>query len=91
LLYPAEEGGYVAMVPTFDLATESDTVEHALEMAQEAIGLHLWSMERDGDPIPPDVEPIVTRVEAEPIEGQPPTKDKLAAIDAAPRWDGRTR
>jgi predicted RNase H-like HicB family nuclease len=29
-----------------------DNFEHAAEMAKEALGLHLWSMEKDGDKIP---------------------------------------
>lgn len=29
-----------------------DNLQHAHEMAKEALGLHLWGMERDGDDIP---------------------------------------
>ncbi|MTI94354.1 MAG: type II toxin-antitoxin system HicB family antitoxin [Firmicutes bacterium] len=32
--------------------TEEDTVEEALRMAQDALKLHLYGMEKDGDPIP---------------------------------------
>ena len=41
LLYPAEAGGFVAMVPMFGLVTEGDTVEHALVMAREAVELRI--------------------------------------------------
>lgn len=30
----------------------ADTTEEALKNAKEALGLHLWGMETDGDPIP---------------------------------------
>ena len=32
--------------------TCADTDEEAVRMAEEALGLHLWGMERDGDDIP---------------------------------------
>lgn len=30
----------------------ADTIEQAVENAKEAMGLHIWSMEKDGDEIP---------------------------------------
>jgi predicted RNase H-like HicB family nuclease len=64
LLYPAESGGYVAIVPLFDLATEGDTVEHALEMAREAAELHVRGLIEDGEPIvAEDGPPIVASVD----------------------------
>jgi predicted RNase H-like HicB family nuclease len=67
LLYPAEAGGFVAHIPVFDVATEGDTVEHALEMAREAAELHINGMIEDGEPVleeatPPIVASIVVRV-----------------------------
>lgn len=86
-----DAGGFAVSVPALPgCYSEGESVEQALENIREAIGLHLWGMQRDGDPLPPDVTPIVASVEAGPIEGRPPTADQLAAIDSAPRWDGRT-
>lgn len=63
--------------------TCGDTEEEALRMAQEALALHIWGMEADGDPIP---EPskltnlttgrnqVATLVEA----WMPPFRDKMA-------------
>ena len=86
-----EAGGYSVSVPALPgCFSQGETVDEALANIREAIGLHLWSIQQDGEHIPADVKPIVTSVEAGPIEGRPPTKDELAAIDAAPRWDGRT-
>ena len=30
----------------------ADTIDEAVDNAREALGLHLWGMEQDGDPIP---------------------------------------
>src|SRR5438552_1261567 len=84
-------GGYSVSVPALPgCFSQGETLDEALTNIREAIGLHLWSMLQDAEPIPPDVTPIVTSVEAEPLEGRPPTKEELAAVDAAPPWDGRT-
>jgi len=34
-----------------------DNFQHAQAMAKEALGLHLWSMEKDGDIIPTPTQP----------------------------------
>lgn len=63
LLYPAEAGGFVAMVPMFGLATEGDTVEHALAMAREAVELRIEALIRDGEPVLDEAqEPIVAAI-----------------------------
>jgi len=63
LLYPAESGGF-AIVPLFDLATEGDTVEHALAMAHEAAELHVRGLIEDGEPvIEEDGPPIVASID----------------------------
>jgi len=63
LLYPAEAGGFVAMVPMFGLATEGDSVEHALAMAREAVELRIEALVRDGEPVlDEEQEPIVAAI-----------------------------
>lgn len=57
-VYPAVltyEDGYEIAVTFPDLpgcATSGETDTEALMMAREALGLHLWSMENDGDELP---------------------------------------
>ena len=49
------EEGYEIAVTFPDLpgcTTSGETEEKALAMAREALGLHLWGMETDGDEIP---------------------------------------
>lgn len=57
-VYPAvltyEEGYEIAITfPDFPgCATSGETDKEALAMGKEALGLHLWGMETDGDEIP---------------------------------------
>jgi predicted RNase H-like HicB family nuclease len=57
-IYPAlfrteSVGGYSVVFPDLDgCITEGDDLKHALEMAQEAMGLYLVSLEEDKTPIP---------------------------------------
>ena len=56
-LYPAifhddESGISVAFPDLPGCYTCGDTVEQAMKSAKEALGLHLYGMERDNDPIP---------------------------------------
>ena len=63
LLYPAEAGGFVAMVPMFGLVTEGDTVEHALVMAREAVELRIEGLMQDGEPVlEEEHDPIVASI-----------------------------
>jgi len=78
-----QAGGYSVSVPALPgCYSQGESVEEALDHIREAIGLHLWSLAQDGDPIPDDVTPVIRAVEAEPIVGHPPTGDLLA--DTAP-------
>ena len=64
LLYPAEAGGFVTMVPIFGLATEGDTFEHALAMAREAVELRIEALVEDGEPILEEEQtPVVASVD----------------------------
>ena len=51
VLTPAEPG-YVVYVPDFDINTEGDTLEKALFMTKDAIGLMGIVYEDEGKPIP---------------------------------------
>ena len=47
-------GGYSVSVPALPgRYSQGDTLDSALENIREAIGLHLWGMQQDGDAIPP--------------------------------------
>lgn len=77
-----EDGGYSVSVPALPgCYSQGDSIEDALAQIREAIGLHLWSLQQEGEPIPDDVTPVIRAVDAEPLEGHPPTGDLLAATD----------
>jgi predicted RNase H-like HicB family nuclease len=53
VLIPAEEGGYVVLVPALPgCVTEGDTLTDALLMAEDAIGGYLAVLTEDGDALP---------------------------------------
>lgn len=57
LFEPAEEGGYVVIVPAFGGAiTQGETLEEARERAKEALMALVESYLKDGEPVPEDVE-----------------------------------
>jgi predicted RNase H-like HicB family nuclease len=65
LLYP-DEGSYSALVPVLGVATQGDTVEEALAMAQDLIQVALRGLMEDGEPIlEEESPPIVASVEVE--------------------------
>lgn len=50
---PNEHAGYTVTFPDLPgCVTEGDNLDEAMLMAAEAMALHLYGMERDGDPIP---------------------------------------
>lgn len=63
-----EEGGYTVTVPALPgVVTEADTIEEAIAMAKEAIGLYLETLEASGRPIPEEKDhpqAIIVRVAA---------------------------
>lgn len=81
---PTKPGGYTVTFPDLPgCVTEGSTVEEALAMARDALELHLYGMEEDGEvipmPTPPDkivVKPpsFMTLVEA----WMPPVRDEMA-------------
>lgn len=60
---PAGSGAFSVYFPDLPgCASYGDTLSEAQKNAQDALGLHLYGMERDGDPIPasssaPEVDP----------------------------------
>jgi antitoxin HicB len=64
LLDPDGEGGYTVTVPALPgVVTQGDTFDEAIEMAKDAIMLHLEDLEADGEPIPNEqVPPQLARV-----------------------------
>ncbi len=60
---PGEKKGYCVTFPDLPgCITEGDTLEEALHMAKEALELHLYGMEEDGDNIPAPTSPEQVRV-----------------------------
>jgi predicted RNase H-like HicB family nuclease len=54
-----EDDAWVATVPALEgAATQGDSVEHALEMARDLIELVIRGYERNGEPVPVEVEPV---------------------------------
>ncbi|MBI3969794.1 MAG: type II toxin-antitoxin system HicB family antitoxin [Chloroflexi bacterium] len=58
ILHPdEEEGGYTVTVPALPgCVTQAETLEEAIAMARDAIGLYLESLLADGQPIPEERE-----------------------------------
>lgn len=55
---PSATGGFGIYFPDLlGCISMGDDFEHAGRMAEEALGLHLWGMEKDGDEIPVPTQP----------------------------------
>ncbi|CAB3395079.1 type II toxin-antitoxin system HicB family antitoxin [Kyrpidia spormannii] len=60
---PNELGGYTVTFPDLPgCVTEGDNLEEALKMASEAMALHLYGMEQDGDEIPTPSNPAEVQI-----------------------------
>ncbi|MCL6576904.1 type II toxin-antitoxin system HicB family antitoxin [Kyrpidia sp.] len=60
---PNELGGYTVIFPDLPgCVTEGDNLEEALKMASEAIAIHLYGMEQDGDEIPTPSNPAEVQI-----------------------------
>ncbi len=65
VLSKEDDGGYSVRFPQLDgCFTQGDTLEEALAMAQDAMSLHLYGMEQDGESIPQAV------LSAKTLEGE---------------------
>lgn len=61
---PCEEGGYTITFPDLPgCISECDDIEEGMENAKEALELHLFGMEEDGDEIPVRTEPKYIKLE----------------------------
>jgi len=61
-----ENKGYSVTFPDLPgCITEGDTIEEALRMAKEALELHLYGMEEDGDLIPAPTAPEKIKIDTE--------------------------
>jgi predicted RNase H-like HicB family nuclease len=61
VLISEEEGGYSVLVPALPgCYTQGETRDEAMEMAREAIELHLESLRENGDDIPADSAEIAS-------------------------------
>lgn len=55
LITPEEEGGFSVSVPSLPgCFTQGETIEEVIEMAKEAISLHIESLEAEGEFVPDD-------------------------------------
>ncbi|MFP3042152.1 type II toxin-antitoxin system HicB family antitoxin [Treponema primitia] len=53
VLEPNGNGGYGVSFPDVPgCISLGDNFDHAVKMGQEALGLHIYGLEKDGDPIP---------------------------------------
>jgi antitoxin HicB len=60
---PADEGGFIASCPALPgCVIHGGTLEEARAMAIEAVQGYLESLTKNGEPIPPDVEPIKEKI-----------------------------
>jgi predicted RNase H-like HicB family nuclease len=67
---PNENGGYTVTFPDLPgCVTEGDNLDEALAMAAEAMALHLYGMERDGDPIPDPSNPADIQLPEDATDG----------------------
>jgi predicted RNase H-like HicB family nuclease len=57
VIEPTDTGYSVHFPDLPGCITVGKNFNHSLAMAEEALGLHLWGMERDGDTIPAPTEP----------------------------------
>jgi predicted RNase H-like HicB family nuclease len=62
-LQPAEEGGYIAIVPALPgCVTQGETKEEALAMAKDAIKGYLISLQKHGEPLPAGLEDATVEI-----------------------------
>ena len=56
------DGGFIATVPALPgCVTQGDTVEEAIENAEDVIRLFVSSLERHGEPVPEEQDPPIVQ------------------------------
>lgn len=94
---PGEEHGYCITFPDLPgIVSEGDNIEHSLAMAKEALELHLYGLEEDGEEFPVPSDPsrlpapaggFVSLVEANmPIFREKMANRSVNATVTMPRW-----
>lgn len=65
IFHPEEVGGYSLHFPDLPgCVTEGDTLAEALEMAQDALGIYLYSLKQDKEKMPAASKPETLTVDA---------------------------
>ena len=67
VLYYGEDGISIEFPDIPGCLSCADTSEEAAKNAREALGLHLWSMEKDGDEIPIPTDIVKLKLEEKQI------------------------
>lgn len=64
VFHPEAEGGYSVDFPDLlGCVTEGDTLVEAVAMAEDALGIYLYSLKVDKEPYPPPSDPAGIKVE----------------------------
>lgn len=59
--YDEESGTYLADIPALGFMTYGFSVDHAFEMAEEAIALRVETAQERGEPLPIEAHPVHVR------------------------------
>ena len=62
VLEPLEEGGFLVRIPTLGIATQADTEEQSVEMATDAIEGYIACLIADGETVPLEEKPSITKL-----------------------------
>lgn len=64
VFHPEEDGGYSVDFPDLlGCVTEGDTLSEAVDMAEDALGIYLYSLKEDKEPYPEPSNPADIKVE----------------------------
>lgn len=66
ILYPGDEGGYVAECVNLPVVTQGATIDETVKNMQEALALHLDGESLDNLELSPNA-PLIVSMELEPI------------------------
>ncbi|WP_302359357.1 type II toxin-antitoxin system HicB family antitoxin [Mitsuokella multacida] len=64
VFHPEENGGYSVDFPDLlGCVTEGDTFSEVVDMAEDALGIYLYSLKEDGEPYPKPSKPAGIKAE----------------------------